>query len=175
VRDRLCTRGRWARNGLPRAVGTAPSAGVQGAFGRRSQTLGLNLRWSHVELGTGSDDLCGFLPTQDILWFRDSMIRSPHITGWENTKLNLLIVSSSWGDCIVWNGASLSLVLNRRSVEIGFQISGFTVHVFVVKVCRVCTEVSCIQRSALYYLVVPFSVHGIWALTATEALRIVCN
>jgi len=28
-RDRVCTRGRWAWNGLPRAVGTAPSAGVQ--------------------------------------------------------------------------------------------------------------------------------------------------
>jgi len=32
VRDRVCTRGRWAWNGLPSAVGTAPSAGVQGAF-----------------------------------------------------------------------------------------------------------------------------------------------
>jgi len=38
VRERGCTRGRWAWNGLPRAVGTAPSAGVQGASGQRSQT-----------------------------------------------------------------------------------------------------------------------------------------
>jgi len=38
VRDRGCTRRRWAWNGLPRAVGTAPRAGVQGEFGHCSQT-----------------------------------------------------------------------------------------------------------------------------------------
>jgi len=38
VRDRGCTTGRWAWNGLPRAVGTAPSAGVQAEFGQYSQT-----------------------------------------------------------------------------------------------------------------------------------------
>ena len=37
VRDRGCTRGRWAWNGLHRAVGTAPSAGVHGAFGHCPQ------------------------------------------------------------------------------------------------------------------------------------------
>jgi len=38
VGDRVCTRGRWARNGLPRVAGTAPSAGVEEVFGHRSQT-----------------------------------------------------------------------------------------------------------------------------------------
>ena len=33
VRDKLCTRGWWAWNRQPRAVGTALSAGVQGAPG----------------------------------------------------------------------------------------------------------------------------------------------
>jgi len=42
VRERSCTTGRWAGNGLPRAVGTAPSAGVHGASGHCFQTLGLN-------------------------------------------------------------------------------------------------------------------------------------
>ena len=41
VRERVCTRGRWVWNSLPRAVGTALSAGAQGAFGQHSQTLGL--------------------------------------------------------------------------------------------------------------------------------------
>ena len=43
VGDRVCTRGRWAWNGLPRAVGTAPSAGVHGAFGHCFRTVGLIL------------------------------------------------------------------------------------------------------------------------------------
>ena len=43
VRDRGCTRGWWAWNGLPRAVGMAPSAGVQGSLGQHSQTRGLIL------------------------------------------------------------------------------------------------------------------------------------
>ena len=66
VRDRLCTRGRWARNGLPRAVGTAPSAGVQGAFGQHSQALSLNFGWSCVEPEVGLDDLCEFFPAWNI-------------------------------------------------------------------------------------------------------------
>jgi len=41
VRDRVCTRGQWAWNRRPRAVGTAPSARVLGASGQRSQTQGL--------------------------------------------------------------------------------------------------------------------------------------
>ena len=32
VRDRVCSRGRWAWNRMPRAVGTAPSAGVREAL-----------------------------------------------------------------------------------------------------------------------------------------------
>jgi len=38
VREWFCTRG-WAWNSLPRAVGTALSAGVQGVFGQCTQTL----------------------------------------------------------------------------------------------------------------------------------------
>ena len=41
VRERGCTRGRWAWNGLHRAVGTAQNAGVQGVYGYHSQSLGL--------------------------------------------------------------------------------------------------------------------------------------
>ena len=54
--ERVCTRGRWAWNSLPRAVGTAPSAGAQGAFGQRSHSLGL--------------DLCGPMRSQGL----DSMV-----------------------------------------------------------------------------------------------------
>ena len=43
VRDRGCSRGRWAWNGLPTAVGTAPSAGVHGVFGHCFRSLGLIL------------------------------------------------------------------------------------------------------------------------------------
>jgi len=47
VKERDCTTGQWAWNGLPRAVGTAPSAGVQGVFGHCPQTLGLGAAvWS---------------------------------------------------------------------------------------------------------------------------------
>jgi len=38
VRERGCTRGWWAWNGLPRAVGMAPSVRVHGAFGHCAQT-----------------------------------------------------------------------------------------------------------------------------------------
>ena len=37
VRERGCTTGRWAWNGLPRAVGMALSARIQGTFGQSSQ------------------------------------------------------------------------------------------------------------------------------------------
>ena len=67
VRDRLCPRGRWAWNGLPRAVGTALSAGVHGAFGQRSQ--GLNFGWSCREPRMGLHDPHGSLPTQNIILF----------------------------------------------------------------------------------------------------------
>ena len=49
VRERVCTRGWWAWNGLPMAVDTAPSAAVQGVFGHCSQTLGLDFGRSRVE------------------------------------------------------------------------------------------------------------------------------
>ena len=40
VRERLCPGGWWAWNGLPRAAGTALSAGAQGVLGHRSETQG---------------------------------------------------------------------------------------------------------------------------------------
>jgi len=62
VGDRVCTRGRWARNGLPRVAGTAPSAGVEEVFGHRSQTEGLDLEWCCVEPRVGLSDPCRSLP-----------------------------------------------------------------------------------------------------------------
>ena len=59
--DGFCTRGWRAWNGLPRAVGTAPSAGSQGGFGHHSQTEGLDLGWCCVELEVGLDDPYGLL------------------------------------------------------------------------------------------------------------------
>ncbi|XP_031408762.1 collagen triple helix repeat-containing protein 1 [Meleagris gallopavo] len=46
----------------------APSAGVQGAFGQRSQTLGLDLGWSCEELGVELSDPSGSLPTLGIFY-----------------------------------------------------------------------------------------------------------
>jgi len=71
VRERGCTTGRWAWNGMHRAVGTALSAGVQGVSGRCSQAQGLFFRWSCVQPGVGLDDSCGHLPPWDILCFYD--------------------------------------------------------------------------------------------------------
>ena len=62
----MCTRGRWAWNGLPRAVGTARVPEFRERLGS-AQTLGLNLGWRCVEPGVGLDDPSGFFPTQDIL------------------------------------------------------------------------------------------------------------
>jgi len=59
VRDRVWARGGWAWNGLPRAVGTAPRARAQGAFGQCSQTLGLGFEWCCVEPGLDSMVLVG--------------------------------------------------------------------------------------------------------------------
>ena len=61
VRERGCTTGRWAWNGLHRAVGTALCAGVQGAFGQCAQTWGLDL--GVVLFGARS----GPIPPRDIL------------------------------------------------------------------------------------------------------------
>jgi len=68
VRERVCTRGRWAWNSLPRAVSTAPRAGAQGVFGLRSQTQGLDFGWCCVEPGVVLRDPRWSIPTQDILW-----------------------------------------------------------------------------------------------------------
>jgi len=67
VRERFCTGGWWAWNGLPRAAGTAPSARVQRAFGQRPQTYALISGWCYVELGVGLHDLCASPSAQDIL------------------------------------------------------------------------------------------------------------
>jgi len=67
VRERVCTRGRCAWNSLLRAVGMAPNAGTQGAFGQHSQTLGLDFGRSCVEPGVALHDPCGYRPTWDIL------------------------------------------------------------------------------------------------------------
>ena len=77
VRKRFFTRGRWAWNKLPRAVGTAPSAGVQGAFGQHCQTLGPTSARSCVEPGAGLDDHCGSLSTWGILSFHEGPCTVP--------------------------------------------------------------------------------------------------
>ena len=55
VRERGCTRERWAWNMMHRV------------FGQHSQTKDSNVGWSCVEPGVGLDDPCGSLPTQNIL------------------------------------------------------------------------------------------------------------
>ena len=45
VSKRFFTGRWWAWNGLPRAVGTAPRATFQGAFGQRSQIVGVDFGW----------------------------------------------------------------------------------------------------------------------------------
>ena len=67
ARERGCTTGRWAWNGLHGAVGTALSAGVQGVFGYHSQSYGLNVEQSCVKPGAGLSDAWGSLPSQDVL------------------------------------------------------------------------------------------------------------
>ena len=73
VRDRLCTRGQWAWNGLPRAVGTARVPEFRERLDS-AQTLGLNVGWCCVEPGVGLSDPYGSLPTWGILCFCDSII-----------------------------------------------------------------------------------------------------
>lgn len=68
VRDRFCTGGWWARNGLPGAADTAPVPEFRERLGR-SETLGLDFGWSSVELGAGLSDPCGSAPTQNVLLF----------------------------------------------------------------------------------------------------------
>ena len=72
VRERGCTRRQWSWNGLPRAVGTALSAGVEGAFGHCPQTYALISGWCSVEPGVGLDDLYGYFSIWDILRFYDT-------------------------------------------------------------------------------------------------------
>ena len=64
VRKRFCTRDRRAWNRLPRAVGSAPRARVQGALDNT-----LRHRVWVVEPGVELHDPCEFLPAQHILWF----------------------------------------------------------------------------------------------------------
>ena len=46
----------------------------QEAWGRYSQTQGLNFGWTCAEPRVEHGDPCGSLPIQDVLWFSDSMI-----------------------------------------------------------------------------------------------------
>ena len=66
VRERFCTRRQWAWNGLPRAVGMAPSARVQGDFGQLSQTEGLDFGWCCEEPEVGLGDPSKSPPTWDV-------------------------------------------------------------------------------------------------------------
>jgi len=59
IRERFCTRGQWAWNSLPRAVGMALSC--------QNADIGFGFGWCCAERGVGFDDPCGFLLTQDIL------------------------------------------------------------------------------------------------------------
>lgn len=63
---------------LPRAVGTALTAGVQRASGHHSQTQGLNFGWSCMEPGVGLDILYRSFPTWDIPWFCLLMLGASH-------------------------------------------------------------------------------------------------
>jgi len=60
--------------GCPGQWAQPQTAGVQWAFGHCSQIQGLDLRWCCVEPGVGLSDPCGSFPTQDILWFYDSLL-----------------------------------------------------------------------------------------------------
>jgi len=62
--ERVCTRGQWAGNRLPRAVTMAPTSG---SVGMPLSDTGCEFRWYFVEPGVGPDDPCGSLPTWDIL------------------------------------------------------------------------------------------------------------
>ena len=85
VRERGCTRGQWAWNRLPRAVGTAPSARVQRALGYHSQTQGLNAGQCCVEAGAVLSDTCESLPTWNIvaLWSQAGAREHPADKGLE--------------------------------------------------------------------------------------------
>jgi len=50
-------------------------AGVQKVFGHCSQNYGLIFGWSCVESRVGLNDLCGFLPSRDSLWFKKRAIK----------------------------------------------------------------------------------------------------
>ena len=67
VRDRVCTRGWWAWNGLPRAVGMTLSSGVLKAFGQHSEIYDLFFERSCVAPGLALDDHFDSLPIQDVL------------------------------------------------------------------------------------------------------------
>ena len=67
VRDRLCTRGQWAWNRLPRAVGVLE-------FKECLDTALRHRVWDLccpvcMEPGVGHDDSCETLPTGEVLYF----------------------------------------------------------------------------------------------------------
>jgi len=75
-RERGCARGRWAWNGLHRAMGTAPSSGRAGSVWTLLSDMGFECGWCCVESGVGNSGCCGFLPTWNVLWFYDSCVKN---------------------------------------------------------------------------------------------------
>ena len=63
VRDRGCTRGWWAWNGLPRAVSCESSRSVWTLLSNIGPGFGVVL----CGAGVGLSDTCGSLPAEDIL------------------------------------------------------------------------------------------------------------
>ena len=70
VKQRVCTRGRWAWHGCP---GQWAWPWAQGARGHRSETQGLDSGWCCMEPQVGFNDPNGSLPTQDVLWFHENL------------------------------------------------------------------------------------------------------
>jgi len=56
VRDRFFTRGQWAWNRLPRAVGTAPSCWSSRSVWTSLSGIGFQCEFSCVRPGVGLDD-----------------------------------------------------------------------------------------------------------------------
>jgi len=75
VRERFCTRGQWAWNKLPRAMGTASSCRSSTSFWTPLSDTGFDFGWFPTpQPGVGISDPCGSLPTSNAQEFNDSMI-----------------------------------------------------------------------------------------------------
>jgi len=66
--------------GMEQAPQGSAHGRIQEVSGQRSQTHGLIFGRSYVEPGVGLNDPYGSHPTQDVAWFRDSMVHhQPHV------------------------------------------------------------------------------------------------